>query len=41
VTPVRQIGALSFAPGPVTERLLRDYEALVQMSPEKVAALAA
>ncbi|HTI01638.1 MAG TPA: branched-chain amino acid aminotransferase [Acidisoma sp.] len=41
VTPVRQIGELSFIPGPVTERLLRDYEALVQMSPEKVAALAA
>lgn len=41
VTPVRQIGELSFTPGPVTERLLRDYEALVQMSPEKVAALAA
>jgi branched-chain amino acid aminotransferase len=41
VTPVRQIGAHSFSPGPVTERLLRDYEALVQMSPEQVAALAA
>jgi branched-chain amino acid aminotransferase len=41
VTPVRQIGDLSFTPGPVTERLLRDYEALVQMTPEKVAAIAA
>jgi branched-chain amino acid aminotransferase len=41
VTPVRQIGELSFTPGPITERLLRDYEALVQMPPEKVAALAA
>lgn len=41
VTPVRQIGAHSFTPGPVTERLLRDYEALVQMTPEQVAALAA
>jgi branched-chain amino acid aminotransferase len=41
VTPVRQIGDLSFTPGPMTERLLRDYEALVQMPPEKVAALAA
>lgn len=41
VTPVRRIGELSFTPGPITERLLRDYEALVQMSPEKVAALAA
>jgi len=41
VTPVRQIGDLHFTPGPMTERLLRDYEALVQMTPEKVAALAA
>lgn len=41
VTPVRQIGDLSFVPGPITERLLRDYEALVQMSPEQVAAHAA
>lgn len=41
VTPVRQIGDLHFTPGPVTERLLHDYEALVQMSPDKVAALAA
>jgi branched-chain amino acid aminotransferase len=41
VTPVRQIGELTFTPGPITERLLRDYEALVQMSPEQVAALAA
>lgn len=41
VTPVRQIGELSFTPGPITETLLRDYEALVHMSPEKVAGLAA
>ncbi|WP_284947063.1 branched-chain amino acid aminotransferase [Acidisoma cladoniae] len=41
VTPVRQIGDLHFSPGPITERLLRDYEALVMMSPEKVASLAA
>ena len=41
VTPVRQIGELSFTPGPITERLLHEYEALVQMSPEKVSALAA
>jgi branched-chain amino acid aminotransferase len=41
VTPVRQIGEMSFTPGPITERLLRDYEALVQMTPEKVSALAA
>ncbi len=36
VTPVRQIGDLHFTPGPVTETLLRDYEALVRMSPEEV-----
>jgi branched-chain amino acid aminotransferase len=41
VTPVRQIGDLTFTPGPVTERLLREYEALVQMPPDKVSALAA
>jgi branched-chain amino acid aminotransferase len=41
VTPVRQIGDLQFTPGPITERLLHDYEALVQMPPEKVSALAA
>ncbi|GAB0112504.1 branched-chain amino acid aminotransferase [Acidisoma sp. C75] len=41
VTPVRQIGELGFTPGPITERLLKDYEALVQMPPEQVAALAA
>jgi branched-chain amino acid aminotransferase len=38
---VRQIGDISFTPGPITERLLREYEALVQMPPDKVAALAA
>lgn len=41
VTPVRQIGDLHFTPGPITERLLHEYEALVQMPPEKVSALAA
>jgi branched-chain amino acid aminotransferase len=41
VTPVRQIGELHFTPGPVTERLLHEYEALVQMPPDKVSALAA
>jgi branched-chain amino acid aminotransferase len=41
VTPVRQIGELQFTPGPITERLLHEYEALVQMPPEKVSALAA
>jgi branched-chain amino acid aminotransferase len=36
VTPVRQIGVHSFTPGPVTETLLRDYEALVRMAPAEV-----
>jgi branched-chain amino acid aminotransferase len=38
VTPVRQIDTLSFTPGAVTEALLADYEALVRLSPEAVAA---
>ncbi len=41
VTPVRQIGEHIFTPGRVTETLLNDYEALVRMSPEEVAARAA
>ncbi len=41
VTPVRQIGAHHFTPGPITERLLREYEALVRMPPEEVARRAA
>jgi branched-chain amino acid aminotransferase len=41
VTPVRQIGAQSFAPGKITEALLADYEALVRMTPEDVAKRAA
>ena len=41
VTPVRRIGALHFTPGAVTETLLRDYEALVRMTPDEVARLAA
>ncbi|WP_419759054.1 branched-chain amino acid aminotransferase [Acidisoma sp.] len=41
VTPVRQIGELHFTPGPITERLLHEYEALVQMPPDKVSAMAA
>ena len=41
VTPVRQIGDISFQSGPVTEALLGDYEALVRMSPEEVERLAA
>ncbi len=36
VTPVRQIGTLSYEYGPVTQRLLQDYEALVRMPPEQV-----
>ena len=36
VTPVRQIGTLTFAPGTITETLLRDYEALVRLSPDEV-----
>ena len=41
VTPVRRIGELAFAPGRLTETLLADYEALVQMAPEEVARRAA
>jgi branched-chain amino acid aminotransferase len=41
VTPVRQIGELHFSPGPITETLLSDYEALVRMAPEEVARRAA
>ena len=36
VTPVRQIGDLHFGSGTITETLLRDYEALVRMSPAEV-----
>ena len=38
VTPVREIEGLHFKPGPVTEMLLTDYEALVRMPPAEVAA---
>lgn len=41
VTPVRQIGDHQYTPGQITETLLRDYEALVRMSPEDVAKQAA
>ena len=41
VTPVRQIGELSFTPGNVTQTLLSDYEALIRQPPEEVAKLAA
>ena len=36
VTPVRQIGELSFTPGQMTETLLRDYDALVQQETAEV-----
>ena len=41
VTPVRQIGDQGFTPGQITETLLKDYEALVRMSPAEVARIAA
>jgi branched-chain amino acid aminotransferase len=41
VTPVRQIGEHHYTPGPITERLLRDYEALVRLPPEESARQAA
>jgi branched-chain amino acid aminotransferase len=41
VTPVRQIGDQTFTPGRITETLLKDYEALVKLSPEEVAKRAA
>jgi branched-chain amino acid aminotransferase len=37
VTPVRQIGELSFTPGRVCETLLKGYDALVRQSPAEVA----
>ena len=40
VTPVRKIGDLDFAPGPITEMLLNDYEKLVRMGPAEVEQLA-
>lgn len=36
VTPVRQIGELSFTVGPITRALHADYEALVRMTPDDV-----
>ena len=41
VTPVREIAGRHYTPGPVIETLLREYEALVRMSPADVAARAA
>jgi branched-chain amino acid aminotransferase len=37
VTPVRQIGELSFTPGRICETLMKDYDALVRSSPDEVA----
>jgi branched-chain amino acid aminotransferase len=36
VTPVREIAGQTYTPGGITETLLRDYEALVRMSPDEV-----
>ncbi len=41
VTPVREIAGKLFTPGPITETLMRDYDALVRMSPDEVSRLAA
>jgi branched-chain amino acid aminotransferase len=40
VTPLRQIGDLHFTPGPITEKLLHEYEKLTRMTPEEVERLA-
>ena len=40
VTPVRQIGELTFTPGQMTETLLRDYEQIVRTAPAEVERLA-
>lgn len=37
VTAVREIGPYSFNPGMITETLMKDYDRLVQQSPEEVA----
>ena len=41
VTPVRRIGDLHYTPGAITETLVRDYAALVRMTPDEVARRAA
>ena len=41
VTAVREIGLHRFTPGRITETLMRDYDALVQKSPEAVAQIVA
>jgi branched-chain amino acid aminotransferase len=37
VTAVREIGPYRYTPGPITETLMKDYDSLVQLSPEQVA----
>jgi branched-chain amino acid aminotransferase len=41
VTAVREIGPHRFTPGTITETLMRDYDRLVQQSPEQVARIVA
>ena len=41
VTPVREIAGQIYTPGPVTEALLREYDALVRMTPAEVSSRAA
>lgn len=41
VTPVREIAGRVYAPGPITETLLREYDKLVRLSKDEVASLAA
>ena len=41
VTPVREIAGRQYTPGPITETLMREYEALVRMTPVEVTRRAA
>lgn len=41
VTPVREIAGHLYTPGPITETLLREYDALVRMTPAEVSSRAA
>jgi branched-chain amino acid aminotransferase len=41
VTPVRQIGDLTFTPGAITQSLLTAFETLVRLPPHEVEALTA
>jgi branched-chain amino acid aminotransferase len=38
---VREIAGHSYTPGRITETLMRDYDALVQRSPDEVARIVA